>query len=220
VLLVPWSIRNYIAYDAFVLINTRTLDLRPQIDRNDTFEKRLENNVFNLGSITNVEISNEYPSNEERLLIKKGFNPNVRSDEELQAIRQDIYPDSTFLSRKLYWLKEFWRSARFKAEYFPFPDARFKGMWSLKHNVSSILCYGLLLPFAVVGLFVMYSEKNRALLFLAFPIVIQTLLHMLQWSRDRYRMPIDSFIIIIAVYGMFWCLDKYNERKYNAIIEK
>jgi len=25
---------------------------------------------------------------------------------------------------------------------------------------------------------------------------------------------------MIAVYGMFWCLDKYNERKYNTIIEK
>ena len=211
VLLVPWTIRNYFAYDAFILINTRTLDLRPPIDRKDTFEKRFKNNVINFGPITHVEISNEYPSDDERLLIKTGLNPNERSLEEIGTIRKNIFPDSTFISRKLYWFKEFWRVARFKADYFPFPDARFQGAWSLKHNVSSLLCYGSLLPFAVIGLFVMYKEKNRALVFLAFPIVIQTLLHMFMWSRDRYRMPIDAFIIIIAVYGIFWCYDKFNE---------
>jgi len=207
--LVPWTIRNYIAYDAFILINTRTLDLRPSIDRKDTFEKRLENNVFDLGTITHVEISNKYPSDEERLLINKGFNPKLRSDEEISVIKRGILPDSTLLSRKLYWLKEFWRVTRFKADYFPFPDARFQGVWSLKHNISNILSYGLLLPFAVVGLIVMYREKNRALLYLTFPIVVQTLLHILQWSRDRYRMPIDAFIIMIAIYGMFWCYFKF-----------
>ena len=55
----------------------------------------------------------------------------------------------------------------------------------------------------------MYSEKNRVLIFLAFPIAVQTLLHILQWGRDRYRIPIDAFIIIIAAYGMFWFYYKY-----------
>ena len=219
VLFVPWSIRNYIAYDAFVLINSRTLDMRNPDERKEVWEKRMNNNLINFGTMTHVNISDDYPSENERALIKTGSNLNNRLDEELQAIRQDIYPDSTFFGRKIYWMKEFWRVVRFQGDYFPFPDARFRGAWSLKHNVSSLLCYGFLLPLAVIGLFVMYNEKNRALLFLAFPIVVQTILHMLMWSRDRYRMPIDAFIIIIAVYGMFWCLDKYKERKYNAINE-
>ncbi len=219
VLLVPWSIRNYVAYDAFVLINSRTLDLRESDERKEVWEKRMNNNLINFGIMTHVNLSDDYPSENERALIKAGSNPNNRLDEELHAIRQDIYPDSTFIGRKIYWIKEFWRIVRFQGDYFPFPDARFQGAWSLKHNVSSLLCYGFLLPFAIIGLIVMYNEKNRALLFLAFPIVVQTILHMLMWSRDRYRMPIDAFIIIIAVYGMFWCLDKYNERKYNAINE-
>ena len=222
ILLIPWSVRNYIAYDGIVLINTRTMDLRPEGKSENTWQKRIDENVKSLGSITHVTVSNTYPSNHERELIKSGNDNFGRTIEEQQAIRNNIYPDSTFLSRKLYWFKEFWRIARFKAEYFPFPDARFQGMWSLKHNVSSILCYGLLLPFVVVGLFVMYSEKNRALLFLAFPIVIQTLLHMLQWSRDRYRIPIDAFIIIIAVFGMFWCYVKftkhYSETKKRRLL--
>jgi hypothetical protein len=219
VLLIPWSVRNYIAYDAFVLINSRSLDMRESDDRKEVWEKRMNNNLINFGTMTHVNVSDDYPSENERALIKAGSNPNARSDEEISIIKQDIYPDSTFIGRKIYWLKEFWRISRFQGDYFPFPDARFQGAWSLKHNVSSILCYGLLLPFAVIGFFVMYNEKNRALVFLAFPIVIQTLLHMLMWSRDRYRMPIDAFIIIIAVYGMFWCLDKYNKRKYDSIIE-
>tara|TARA_Y100001970_G_scaffold294299_1_gene450065 strand:+ start:19763 stop:21031 length:1269 start_codon:yes stop_codon:yes gene_type:complete len=216
VLIIPWTLRNYFAYDAFVLINTRTIDLRPKNDRENIFEKRFENNVINFGSINHSEINKNYPQNDERLLIKEGFNPRARSAEEVNAIVKDIYPDSTFFGRKLYWLKEFWRVARFKADYFPFPDARFQGVWSLKHNVSSILCFGLLIPFATIGIIIMLKEKHKASLFLLLPILVQTLIHMLMWSRDRYRMPIDAFIIIIAAYGIYWCYDYYIIRGNKA----
>lgn len=208
-LLLPWTIRNYIAYDSIILVNTRTLDLREKIDRKGVFEKRLGNNLFNLSTRTDVTISDNYPTNDERLQIKKGLNPKFRSDEEISVIKAEILPDSTLFGRELYWFKEFWRVARFKADYFPFPDARFQGAWSLKHNISSILCFGMILPFAIIGFFVLYREKNKVLLFLTFPIVIQTFLHILQWGRDRYRIPIDAFIIIFAAYGIFWCYNIY-----------
>ena len=172
-------------------------------------EKRFENNVINFSKISRSEINKNYPQNDERLQIKAGFNPRSRSVEEVNAIVKNIYPDSTFFGRKLYWLKEFWRVARFKPDYFPFPDARFQGAWSLKHNVSSILCFGLLIPFAIIGIIIMLKEKHKASLFLLLPILVQTLIHMLMWSRDRYRMPIDAFVIIIAVYGIYGCYDYY-----------
>jgi len=134
--------------------------------------------------------------------VKQGLNPNQRGEEEVAAIRKDIYPASEFWERKVFWFLNFWRIARFSADYFPFPDARFKGRWSFRHNMAGILCFGVLLPFMIVGIFLMIKEGDRAWVFLVFPIFVQTLLHVLLWGRYRYRVPIDGFVIIIATYAM------------------
>jgi hypothetical protein len=117
--------------------------------------------------ITETENKN-YPSEQERALIKKGQNPNNRTPEEIEIIKKDVYPASTFFQRKLYCLVELWRPARFTADYFPFPDARFQKTWSFRHNVSGILCYGTLLPFMFVGIYFLIKERNNAWVFLTF----------------------------------------------------
>ena len=193
-LLVPWTIRNYIAYDGFVLINTRTLDARQK-------SICMRTKQLSAAMVTQTE-NKDYPTEQERVLIKKGQNPYNRTPEEIAIIKKDIYPASTFFQRKLYWLVELWRPARFTADYFPFPDARFQKTWSFRHNVSGILCYGTLLPFMFVGIYFLIKERNNVWVFLTFPIAVNTLLHILQWGLERYRMPIDAFIIILGCYGM------------------
>lgn len=210
-LISPWTVRNYIAYKGFILINTRTLDLRPKKERNLTSDQ-LINNVLSFGVITETNYKN-YPTEEERRLIKQGLNPTGKSADELKTIKDDVYPDSTFIKRKWYWLIELWRPARFSCDYFPFPDTRFQKKWSLKHNLSGILCYGILLPFMLLGVYHLIRQKNKIVIFLIFPILIQTLLHVLQWGRDRYRVPIDAFIIIQASFGFFWIYNKLKERR-------
>jgi len=212
-LIAPWTVRNYIAYKGFILINIRTLDLRPKNKRNPTFDRQIKNNVLNFKAIKETNNKN-YPTEEERKLIKQGLNPNGRTEDEIEAIKNDVYPASTFIQRKLFWLIELWRPARFSCDYFPFPNARFQGKWSLRHNLSSILCYGVLLPFMLLGVYYLIKNKNKTVIFLIFPILIQTLLHVLQWGRYRYRIPIDGFIIILASYG-FCCI--YNELKEKQL---
>lgn len=213
-LMVPWTIRNYVAYGNFVLINTRTVDLRGVAKRNPAMDQRLTVNILNLGVIS--QTSNEdYPTEEERELIKKGENPNNRTDREIEAIKKDVYPASTFWERKWFQFKEFWRPFRFRCEYRPFPDCRFV-CWSLKHNLVSILCYGLLLPFMMYGIVDLLFKKNRIVWFLVFPLVIQTLLHSLQWAKTRYRNPIDAFVIILAFYGLTQVY-KFLKKKYNLV---
>jgi hypothetical protein len=211
--LVPWTIRNFLAYDAVVLVNTRTFDSRSLRDRDQTFEKRLKFNVFNFGDI--AEVNNIfYPLEKEREMVKEGINPKRRTEEELQLIRNDVYPASKFFHRKWVWFKEFWRPVRLSAYYFPFPDARFHGRWSLKHNLSSLLCYGILLPFMLIGFYLLIRKKKRIWIFLAFPIAVQTLLHVVQWARERYRIPIDAFIMIVAFYAvahLYAALKKRND---------
>lgn len=200
VLMVPWTIRNYLAYDGFVLINVKTLDLRNTQQRNPTMERQLRVNIMNFGLI-NWSANKDYPSEEEREQIKSGLNPNSRTPEEIDAIKNDVYPDSTFLKRKWFQFKEFWRPFRFGYAYRPFPDCRFIH-WSTRHNIVSILFYGLLLPFMIYGIIDLLRRRQKILWFLIFPLCIQTLLHVMQWALTRYRNPIDSFVIILASYGI------------------
>ena len=218
-LMVPWIIRNYAAYDGFVLINTRTMDLRDKNDRNHIMDKRMKNNIFNLG-IINCTKNKNYPAIQERQSIKSGLNLSNRTLQEITAIKKNIYPDSTFVRRKLYWLIELWRPVRFSAGYFPFPDARFQKQWSLKHNISGLLCYGILLPFMIFAIFYLIKQKDKIWIFLTFPILIQTLLHILQWGRSRYRMPIDSFVIILGTYGIYVIIKRYLPKRKQVSIDE
>lgn len=72
-----------------------------------------------------------------------------------------------------------------------------------------MLYYGTLLPFMLFAIYYLFREKNKFLIFLTFPLIIQTLLHVLQWGLGRYRMPIDSFIIILGTYGIFIIVEKF-----------
>ena len=200
-LLVPWTIRNYIAYGGFVLINTMTLDTRKE-----NISIRL--NLLDTRKITRVEedphfnINNNYPSEKERKLIKQGKNPNNRPDYEIDLIENDVYPASTFLERKLYYVINMWSPFRFLWDYRPFPDAVLNQPWSLKHNLTSIFFYGTLLPFVFFGLFYLFRKRHRAVWFLIFPIITHFILHFMMFGEERYRNHIDSFIIILGCYGI------------------
>jgi hypothetical protein len=210
-LMAPWTIRNFKAYGGFILINTRTLDLRSADSRNRAEHgNRINLKIFRTGKRTSTS-NKDYPTETERQLIKQGLNPNGRTSQEIQAIKDDVYPTTSFLANKWYQMREFWRPIRLKAEYRPFPDCRF-AYWSLKHNLSSLLCYGLLLPFMFYAMVDLGRRKYRYLLFLLFPLVIQNLLHVLQWALTRYRVPVDAFIIMLAGYGIVRLYEKLTRK--------
>ena len=209
-LMTPWAIRNYIAYDGIVIINTRGIDLREKNGRNHKMAA-YKRGVLYFGTINSTE-RKSYPSEEERRLIKSGLNPNNRSEDELIAIRNDIYPASTYLGRKIYNFIQLWKQFDFARSYRPFPDARYNGIWSIKHNLSCIICYGILLPFMIFGIYVLIKKKDRVWYFLTVPLVVHTLLHMLEHGRYRYRIPIDAFIIILGCYAMVNVYDLIRSR--------
>jgi hypothetical protein len=210
---VPWTIRNYIAYGDIVLVNTRTLDLRDSREKNPTMDNLLKANVLNFGDIDWTS-NEDYPTEEERKLVKQGLNPNERTSQEINAIKNDVYPSTTFLQRKWFQFKEFWRPFRFNYAYRPFPDCRFV-YWSTKHNLVNIFSYGLLLPFMVFGIVHLFLKKNKFVWFLIFPLFTQALLHTIQWAKTRYRTPIDAFVIIIACYGLVQIYTFLEKKKYN-----
>lgn len=216
-MLAPWTIRNYFAYNGFVLINTRTLDTRED-SVSMRFKLLSTEKITRTFKTPHFPANSDYPDEAERTLIKEGLNPCNRSDEEIRLIMKNVYPASTFLGRKLYSMIDMWVPFRFWSDYRPFPDGRLREPWSLRHNIISILFYGLLLPFVLIAVFLLLKEGNKAVWFLVFPVLIQGLLHFLMFGLDRYRVPIDSFIIILGCYGIQMTREVVEKRRKNTIV--
>jgi hypothetical protein len=67
-------------------------------------------------------------------------------------------------------------------------------------KLASILSYGVLLPFALVWLF-RTLRRNRVSVLILILFLSFTLVHAVSMSKVRYRLPLDSFVIIYGVGG-------------------
>ena len=174
------------AYNSFELVNTRTL-------------KR----ITSQNKKKSVYLSKNYPTEEERTLIKKGYNHNNRSDNEIDAILKDIYPSKGNIIKMWYNFKVIWRPYHFINEYKPWPSHAFDKKNSFfKFGGIKVIGYGTLLPFVILSIFIIIQKREKEAYIILFPIVIQTILHMLSWAQGRYRSHIDTFVIILGCYGM------------------
>jgi len=218
--LIPWNVRNYIVYDSVVFMTPRLLDLRPQKEHsrfvNRFFFDKITQPTSYYPSEDFLTVNFDYPKQSERDSIKEGFNPKNRLEYEINMVKSDIYADSTFWGMKRYWLNEFWKPFSFKWSYFPFPSAYPNHPYSMGHNITSILCYGLLLPFSLIGVFFLIKRKQKILIFLLIPVIVQTILHLLTLGIERYRNPIDVFIIILGSVGINYVLIKLRIIKNNS----
>ena len=198
-LMIPWTIRNYLAYDGFVLISTKTFNLSNKISSPQDNFSYLK--ILNFDKIKETKYE-KYPTEEIREAVKRGENPLNYKDQELEAIKKNIYPDSTFLGRKWFNFVQFWEPCDFKMSYRPFPDCRFDRIRSTRYNIIILISYGLLLPFMLISIINMIRRKKKIVYLLLFPILVQTLLHIILWGVYRYRLPVDAFIIILGTNGM------------------
>jgi 4-amino-4-deoxy-L-arabinose transferase-like glycosyltransferase len=78
-------------------------------------------------------------------------------------------------------------------------------------KLASLLSYGLLLPFALVWLFVSLPRSRVALLVLLL-FLIYSMVHAVILSKVRFRLPLDSFVIIYGSGGMMAAVRALNRR--------
>ena len=74
---------------------------------------------------------------------------------------------------------------------------------SLISNISRVSSFGIMLPFMLFGLFRSYIERAKPLikqpLFLLYLfMLVYTGIHILTWTLIRYRMPVDAVLVIFA----------------------
>ncbi len=74
------------------------------------------------------------------------------------------------------------------------------------YRIISVFSFGIMMPFFMMGFFT--SFKNKKAQFFQSLIILFTVFHMFYLASIRYRLPIEPFYIIFAVYGFFFFYSK------------
>lgn len=197
----PWLIRNYEVYHRPVILSERIANLTDKLFgyKNDNYFSQ----EIQISDATLDSIIKGLPVHDITMynLIQRG-------------ISYGSYPVRYSKLQKMYTdFKELWRPFRFSNMWVS-EGFRPEGKWSFSHNISIILTYGLLLPFFLIGLYFCFKERNESFLILFGIVIIHTIIHTtFVLSQNRYRIPIDVIIIVIAFYGLTQLLSKTNVSK-------
>jgi 4-amino-4-deoxy-L-arabinose transferase-like glycosyltransferase len=99
---------------------------------------------------------------------------------------------------------EFWRVMRISG-----PEKA----WSFRHNAVNLLTYGLLLPFAIVGVVVSLTRRARSGLVLASTVVGYFLIRAVHGASERSRIPVEPLLILLAFYGVTYLVTRWRRRE-------
>ena len=171
----PWTVRNYLAFNRFVLLNT-----------NAGFAFYWSNHPIH---------GQNYPANlPDWDAYVRLIPPELLSLDEAEL-------DQALLKRGLGFVRDDPRRylmlsiSRFDDYFMFWPSAES----SLISNASRTLSFGLLSPLMAFG-FITHIRRSFSseILILYLFIVIYSGIHLLSWSLIRYRLPVDAILIIFA----------------------
>jgi hypothetical protein len=175
VAILPWTVRNYLAFHRFVLLNT-----------NAGFAFYWSNHPIH---------GQNYPATlTDWDAYIRLIPPELLSLDEAEL-------DQTLLKRGLGFVRDDPRRylllsiSRFDDYFMFWPSTES----SLISNVSRSLSFGLWLPFMAYGLVVHVRRSfSSEILILYLFIIVYSVIHLLSWSLIRYRLPVDAVLIVFA----------------------
>ncbi|UCH83585.1 MAG: hypothetical protein JSW50_14205, partial [Candidatus Latescibacterota bacterium] len=88
--------------------------------------------------------------------------------------------------------------------------------WSARHNLVSILNFGVTLPFFVLGVVLAVKDRRRESLMLTLVVVAFFLMRTYLGANERIRIPIDPLIILVGVYGIASVVGYFTTPKEEA----
>jgi 4-amino-4-deoxy-L-arabinose transferase-like glycosyltransferase len=172
-LILPWTVRNYLAFHRFVLLNTNAgfaffWSNHPIYGTNFTL---LPADGPSYQDLIPSELRGLDEATMESALMRRGIGFVL--DDPLRYILLSIIR-----------LKEYFK-------FWPSPES------SLISNVSRALSFGLYLPFMLYGLILSRPMWRRCSLLYLF-VTVYTVIHLLSWASIRYRLPVDAVLIVFA----------------------
>lgn len=182
-MVLPFTIRNYQAFNTFVLINTNAgfaFYWGNHPIQGTHFMPLLLDSVSTYQDLIPPELQLLNEGKLDRALLQKG----------IQFVLDD---PGRYILLSISRLEE----------YFKFWPSRDSGLLS---NISRVGSFGILLPFMLGGLWLSSAKfrnpescgQRTNLLIIYVFIVIYAIVHLLTWTLIRYRLPIDAFLIIFA----------------------
>jgi 4-amino-4-deoxy-L-arabinose transferase-like glycosyltransferase len=83
---------------------------------------------------------------------------------------------------------------------------------TLLANSMRVLSFGIVLPFAIFGLWRSASEWRRLLPIYAF-MLLHVGIYSVTWTMIRYRIPMDALLIIFGAVGLMTLLEHFNSER-------
>lgn len=180
----PWFIRNYIKYDRPVILTTRLQDkINPIVGASPV-------------------VKPQFKSKLDQALAK--YARDGKSKAELKYLETHL-PPHLYQGWEKYQVNtlEHWRVARFTPGYVT-NGYRFSNKRPLLNNLLKIMIWGIPLFASIIGIVSSLKQKNASALFIILLVVSNGIIHsgLLIAGMQRYRMPIDSLVIILGCYGI------------------
>jgi 4-amino-4-deoxy-L-arabinose transferase-like glycosyltransferase len=167
-LILPWTIRNYLVYDEFLPLNS--------------------NAGYAFYASNNPNLATNW--NNEEVVVPVPAELAGQNEAELnQALtRMGI---EFILADPIRYL---WLNLDKSLEYFKFWPSSDSSRIS---NLNRVFSFGIYLPFMLLGLALSLSRwRDFSLLYLF--MVIHTAIHLLTWPSPRYRLPVDAVLMVFA----------------------
>ncbi|MBK8900862.1 MAG: hypothetical protein IPM53_06760 [Anaerolineaceae bacterium] len=199
-MIVPWTVRNYLAFGQFVILNT-----------NAGYAFFWGNHTIygtNFVSILTPEMGSYYSLVPEEL---RHLNEAQRDTALLGLALKNISADPVrYLLLSLSRVQDYFM-------FWPSTQS------SLLSNISRVASFGLFLPWMLYGLFFSIrhlflpsSERVASPLFLFYLfIIIYTGIHILTWTLIRYRLPIDAVLVLFAGLAIVELIEKVE--RYRSV---
>lgn len=207
VLSTPWFIRNLQYYNRPVIITERTAGFT------DKLLGYKRERIGKPGWYSDMRLNKA-----ELDSIRMGYEMSGVSEESQNYLRAamdiGLQPHSFSRMEKIYHNTiELWRVARFQPSLYSAGYAYEAGR-SLKHNLATILQFGLLLPFFFCGIVWGLIERRSPIIISLSIIFANWFIHaVLTFGIERYRNPIDPLIMVIAAFGLYKLLDTLSHRE-------
>jgi 4-amino-4-deoxy-L-arabinose transferase-like glycosyltransferase len=167
-LIVPWTIRNYLIYDQFLPLNSNAgYALYASNNPNLTTDWQNEEVVVPIPA----ELTGQNEAELNNALTRMGIE--FIAADPIRYLRLN-------LDKSLEYFK-FWPSSES----------------SRTSNLNRVLSFGLYLPFMLIGLYLSLS-RWRSFVPLYLFIIVHTGIHLLTWPAARYRLPVDAVLMVFA----------------------
>jgi fumarate reductase subunit D len=175
-MILPWTIRNYRAFDTFVLLNT-----------NAGFAFFWGNHPIHGYNFIPI-LPADGPSYQD--LIPE--NLRYLNEAELDRALLKLSLAQITANPVRYAILSFSRIQEY-VKFWPSSDS------GLISNISRVFSFGLMLPFMIYGLIMGFRRSlSSTVLILYLFMITYTGIHLLTWTLIRYRLPIDAVLLVFA----------------------